>query len=155
MNTVRALGGKSQHLRRQRGQHSRRSRPCESRLIERVEVLTHGRQRTRVATGMAGVDERRMADAEAEEEPPRMTALELGLLGCDLRRLVHPHVQDPGRHNDTPRRLQQALDSLENRAAEIRDPQRVEPELLELARGLDRLPRVAEAELATPDAERA
>ena len=84
------LAGKLQHPRRQRReQHPRRR----NTVAELVEVPAHRRERLPVTAGLgAAIDERRVADAEAQLEPPRVVLLEAAELGDHVRRASCIHT---------------------------------------------------------------
>ena len=147
-----AVAGEVQHLRTERSEHTvldRQGRRC---CVEAVEVLAHPGQRLGVLTRADPLDERGVADTDADEQPP---AVAIGQLGTALRRLgrlVEPQVEDPCRHRGGRRRAEQRLDRREQIAADVGDPQRAVAELLELGRCVRDGTGVAVAQRHAPDA---
>ena len=93
-----------------------------------------------------------MADAEPQEEPPRVRSRQRGVTRRHVLRLVHPDVEDSGGDDGL-------LGGVEERPSVTEDvatgatgnPQRGVPERLELGGGVARFDAVAVAEGATPD----
>jgi hypothetical protein len=66
---------------------------------------------------------------------------------------MHPQVEDAGGGDDGRRRLEQVTQRAEHVAADVGDPERGVPELLELGGGVAPLVLLAVAQLAAPDAD--
>ena len=151
MGAERPVARELEHLRSERREHARGPRALGRRRVESVQVLAHRRQRASVAARLLGVDDRRMADPEPEQEASREVPLEPLLPLGHVDGLVHPDVEDPGRDLRPRRRPEQALHALEDRAADVRNPERSEAELVQFRGGVHRLGRVAEPKLRAPD----
>ena len=89
------------------------------------------------------VDQRRMADAEAEKEPGSVLAGELRVGRGDVGRFVHPHVEDAGGDDRLLGGAEQVAHGIEHRTADVGDPECGETELVELCGGLRGLPGVS------------
>ena len=71
--------------------------------------------------------------------------------GRDLGGLMHPQVQDAGGDGGRLGGVQQVLDRVEHRSADIGDPQGGVAELLQFGRGLGGPAGVAVAQRGAPD----
>ena len=92
-----ALAGEAGHPRPERGQHDRRQvrlRSAPRRDVHRVEVRAHRRVGSLVVVA-ADPDERRVADADAEDEPPGPGLGQRPAAVGHRRRVAGPDVGDP------------------------------------------------------------
>jgi len=84
-----------------------------------------------------GFHQRRVADADAEEEASRMGLVECLLARRHGHRIARPDVGDPGGHDQPACAREQQTGVREGLAAQgLRDPQRAVPERFDLARRL-------------------
>ena len=101
--------------------------------VEPVEEVDHLLQRLAVGARLLDpVDQRGVADADADEEAGAVLGRELGVAGGGLLGRVHPEVEDPGGDRRRGRGGEEVLDGGEHVAADVGDPQGAVPELLEL-----------------------
>ena len=147
-----AGAGELEHLRSERGEHPV---VCGERRIggvEPVEERRHLRQRALVRPGLPhAVDERAVADPDADEEATAVLVRQLGVTSGGLLGRVHPEVEDARGHGRRGRRAEEAADGLEHVTADVRHPQHRVTELLQLGRRGGRLGGVAVAQRAAPD----
>ena len=153
MRAGRAVAGELEHPGAERGETPLADRDGGRRRVEVVEIGRGRGQRALVAAGFADhVEERTVADADAEEEPARERVRECGVTLRGLLRGVHPEVQDAGGHRDAVGRVEQGSAVVEDRPARAaREPDRRVAERLELGRSRGLLARVAVAQLPAPD----
>lgn len=123
-----AVARELEHPRAERGEHAAPRAHRRVGGVERVEELAHLRQRPRVALA----DDRPVARAEAEDEAARVVAVQRGAAARDVLRLVHPDVEDAGRHGDRGGGGEHAADVAEHVAAGVGEPDRAVAERLEL-----------------------
>ena len=118
---------------------------------ERVEEGGHGRHRAFPLPLAAGLDEGRMADAEAEEEAVRVLVEDGSRPMAHGDRVVEVDRQDTHGDRNARRGLQQAAHHREHVLAHAaRDPERPVPERLELGRHRG---TVGSPELGAPHAD--
>src|SRR2546421_8163430 len=80
-----------------------------------------------------------MADAEAEEEPVRMSTRHPPNVGCQVRGRLRPEADDPGRHDEPVACPEQLGDQAEVGTGRA-EPERRDAKLLELAGNSGSLP---------------
>ena len=139
-----------QHLRSEGRQHPPVDGHRLCGVVQSVEERPRRREWLAVATGLLGVDERRVADADAQQEPVAVVGGQLCVRMRDLGWLVHPEVEDAGGDHGPSGAAQQVSHRVEHLTADVGDPQRRVPEFFEFRRRFGRLGPVAIAQLRTP-----
>ena len=152
MGAGRPLGRQAQHLRPEGGQDPGVGRHRRVGLVERIEVGGHRRQRLLVPAGLGPVDDRSVADPDAEEEPARMALPETGEPRRRLRRFVDPEVEDAGGHHHGAGGVEEPGGGGEDVVVgrHVREPQGGVPEALQLRRRVGHFALVAVAQRAVP-----
>ena len=150
MRTAGPRRGEFEHFRAERGEHPVGDGYRVLGRIDRIQVRPRRGERLLVEAGFFGVDERGVAHADAEQKAFTMLGGQLGIRRRHVRGLMHPQVQDPGGDHDALGRPQQLAHRIEHGSADVGNPERGIPELLELGRGLGGLSGVAVAQLGTP-----
>ena len=97
------------------------------------------------------VDEGRVADPDAEQEPLVVGFAPAVPPRARFDRRVHPEVEDAGGNDGGCRRGQQEVEGREQVTSDIGDPQRREPELFELGGQLGDHHGIAVTQLVRPD----
>ncbi len=109
-----------------------------------------------VPTGFVAVDQSGVAHADTQEEPTGMCRDQRRVARRDLRRVVHPEVEDPGRDRDPLGGVEQGAAVAEHVTADTAGyPQRGVPEAFELRGRVERRRAIAVPQPATPDSRAA
>ena len=158
VRAARPRGGELEHLRPECGEHARRGLgrldAAEDGLVHRVQVGAHRPERLRVLVAAAG-DARRVADADPEQEAPRIGVRERPGSVRGRHRVARVDVGDargdhgPLREREERRGLREAL----LRPDALAEPDRRVAELLELGSERARLRRAPQAERSEPHAD--
>ena len=158
MRALGPLGREREHLRRQGADDARRGggrRRVVDRRVHRVEVLPHEGERPVVAVP-AHADDRRMADADAEQETARPRLGERLLAGRHRHRVARPDVRDARCDGDAPRRGEEDGGVRQRLAAQgLRDPDGAVAEALDLCGRLAHPRGRLQLERERPDADAA
>ena len=141
----RSAPGQFEHLDAERRQYRWgrriRRRGTVRRRVHRVEVGTHRGQGVLVLMAPS-LQQRRMADADAEDEPSRPGLGQRPAAVHHGRRIPHPDVGDAGRHRDVTGRLEDDGAGGKGFASDrFADPDRAKPHHLDLGDGAPQVRR--------------
>jgi hypothetical protein len=150
---VGAARRQSKHFRTECGKNPRFGGYGSGRGIQPVQKGRRGRERFAVPTGLLGVDQRRVADPDTQQEPVAVLGGQRPIGFGDIAGRVHPEVEDPRGDHGPLGGAQQVTHRVEHRPAHIWNPRRRKAQLVQFRCRVSGFGWVAKAQLTAPHSD--